>query len=66
MSAMKIWERLWVGSIFDAETLAQLNPQRLATLITLSSEAAPYELPRVNHIFLRSLGDRAIPGECSA
>ena len=36
MSATQIWERLWVGGIFDTEALADSNPQRITTVITLS------------------------------
>jgi hypothetical protein len=63
MSATPIWERLWVGSIFDAEALADSNPQRITTIITLSPEAAPEELSGINHVYLPLLGDRPIPVE---
>ena len=38
MSATQIWERLWVGSIFDAEGLANSNPQGIS-VVRFSREA---------------------------
>jgi protein-tyrosine phosphatase len=61
MSATQIWERLWVGNIFDAKALAESNPQHITTIITLSPEAVPEELSGVNHLYLPVLGNHAVP-----
>jgi hypothetical protein len=63
MSATQIWERLWVGGIFDAEALADSNPQRITTVITLSPESVAEEACGVNQLYLPILGDRAVPME---
>jgi protein-tyrosine phosphatase len=35
-SATQVWERLWVGGLPDAESLAHGNPKRITTVVSLS------------------------------
>ena len=31
----QVWERLWLGSLLDAEELAEANPNRISAVISL-------------------------------
>lgn len=35
-NATQVWERLWVGGLTDAEELADGNPKRITTVVSLS------------------------------
>jgi protein-tyrosine phosphatase len=45
-NATRVWERLWVGGLPDAEELAKQNPHRISTVISLSQ--FPVESKRNN------------------
>ena len=48
----KIWERLYVGSVKDAEQLARSNPQHIATVISLCREQAPHRASKITYIHI--------------
>jgi protein-tyrosine phosphatase len=48
----KIWERLYVGNLKDAERLARSNPSTISTVITLCRQKAAHRVPRITYIHL--------------
>lgn len=48
--ATRIWERLWVGGLADAEVLAAGNPHGIATVISLSEFPAEAHCKGVNYL----------------
>jgi hypothetical protein len=46
----KIWERLYLGSLKDAEKLARSNPQRITTVVSLCREKAVHPAPKITYI----------------
>ena len=48
----KIWERLYVGSLKDAERLAHSNPQRIATVVSLCRDQAAQRAPKITYIHI--------------
>ena len=61
MSITQVWERLFIGSIDDAEALAESNPHDITTLVTLCPEMVPEEVAGINHLYLPMLPDLALP-----
>lgn len=47
-----VWERLYLGCLFDAEKLAKSNPQRITTVLTICDEAVVARSRRVNYLHL--------------
>jgi atypical dual specificity phosphatase len=48
----KIWERLYLGSLKDAEQLARSNPQRITTVVSLCREQAVHRSPKITYIHI--------------
>ncbi len=46
----RIWERLYLGSLKDAEKLARSNPQRISTVISLCREQLVQRTPKITYI----------------
>jgi hypothetical protein len=61
VSITQVWERLFIGGIYDAEALADPNPHAISTLVTLCPEILPEEVPGINHLYLPMLPDHALP-----
>ena len=48
----KIWERIYVGSLKDAEQLARSNPRRIATVVSLCKDQATQRAPKVIYMHI--------------
>lgn len=48
----QIWERLYLGSLKDAEQLARTNPHNITTVITLCRQKAAHKAPKVTYIHI--------------
>jgi protein-tyrosine phosphatase len=48
----KIWERLYLGSLKDAEHLARSNPSQIATVVSLCREQVVRQAPKIIYIHL--------------
>jgi protein-tyrosine phosphatase len=48
----RIWERIYLGNLKDAELLARSNPQRIATVISLTREQAVSRGPSITYIHI--------------
>jgi protein-tyrosine phosphatase len=48
----KIWERLYLGSLKDAEQVARSNPQRIATVVSLCRQQAVQRAAKVIYIHI--------------
>ncbi len=48
----KIWERLFLGSLKDAEQLARSNPQRITTVVSLCRQQAIHRAPKITYIHI--------------
>ena len=48
----KIWERLFLGSLKDAEQLARSNPQRITTVVSLCRQQAVHRAPKITYIHI--------------
>jgi protein-tyrosine phosphatase len=57
----KIWERLYIGSLADAEELAEGNPHRIATVISLSEIPVASRHEGVNYLHLSIDDDAPVP-----
>lgn len=60
MSIVQVWERLFIGTIGDAEALADSNPHGITTVVTLCPEAVPEEVHGIHHRYLPMLGNRPL------
>src|ERR1017187_583176 len=61
MSITLIWERLFVGSIGDAEALAESNPFGITTVLILCGETVRQPAPGVNYLHFPVPEARPIP-----
>ena len=52
ISVTKIWERLYLGSLKDAEQLARSNPQRITTVVSLCRQQAIHRAPKITYIHI--------------
>jgi protein-tyrosine phosphatase len=59
--ASQVWERLWVGGIADAEELAEGNPHRITTVISLSEIPVESKRRGVNYLHLPIEDDEQVP-----
>ena len=50
MSVTQVWERLFIGGIGDAEALAESNPPKITTVVTLCREKVQKGTPDINYI----------------
>ena len=48
----RIWERLYLGELQDAQRLARSNPQRINTVITLCREQAGVKAAKIAYIHI--------------
>jgi atypical dual specificity phosphatase len=48
----KIWERLYLGCLKDAEQLPHSNPQRITTVVSLCREQAVHRSPKITYIHI--------------
>lgn len=48
----QIWERLYLGSLKDAEQLVRSNPHDISTVITLCKQRAAHKAPQVTYIHI--------------
>jgi hypothetical protein len=56
-----IWERLFIGSLQDAERLVRKNPCRIATVITLCEQSVEDKAEDVSYIHLPIEDDEPVP-----
>ena len=61
MSATQVWERLFIGSLEDAESLAGSNPLDITTVVTLCRETVRKPAPGVNYLHFPVPDARPIP-----
>src|SRR5664279_1752149 len=59
----QVWERLWIGSLQDAEELAEANPNRITAVISLCEAcvAAKRRDVRYVHIPIEDAGPVPVP-----
>jgi atypical dual specificity phosphatase len=57
----RVWERLFLGSIADAETLAKANPYRITAVLTLCPQAPRIRATGVEYFHFAIADDRPIP-----
>ncbi|HET7891089.1 MAG TPA: dual specificity protein phosphatase [Candidatus Sulfotelmatobacter sp.] len=48
----KIWERIYLGCLKDAEQLARSNPQRISTVVSLCREQAVHRASKITYIHI--------------
>lgn len=56
----KIWERLYLGGLKDAQQLAHSNPQRISTVISLCREQAVNQAAKITYIHIPIADSRPI------
>jgi protein-tyrosine phosphatase len=57
----RIWERLYIGSLADAEELAAGNPHRITTVVSLSEIPVASRHEGVNYLHLSIEDDEPVP-----
>ncbi len=57
----RIWSRLWLGGIHDAEALATSNPNGIATVLTLCPERIERRARGINYLQIPVEDCRRIP-----
>ena len=57
----QIWERLYIGSLADAEELAEGNLDGITTVISLSEGAVAFRREGVNYLHLSIEDDEPVP-----
>jgi protein-tyrosine phosphatase len=57
----QIWERLFVGSLQDAERLSRKNPNQIATVISLCEQCIEHKAEDVRYIHLPIEDDESVP-----
>lgn len=60
MSITQVWERLLIGNMGDAESITDLYPFGITTVVTSSPERVPEEVPGINALYLPLLGTRPL------
>jgi len=61
MSMTRIWERLFCGSLDDANQLAEANPHRITTVISLCNATPVNHTKRVNYLHIPIDDTRPVP-----
>jgi atypical dual specificity phosphatase len=56
----KIWERLFLGSLKDADHLARTNPQRINTVISLCREQAGHRGAKITYMNVPIADSRSV------
>lgn len=59
----KIWERIYLGSLKDAEQLAHSNPRRITTVVSLCRDQAAQRAPKIIYIHIPIPDARPISAE---
>ena len=59
----KIWERLFLGELKDAQQLARSNPQRINTVISLCREQAVTKAAKITYIHIPIADSRPISAQ---
>ena len=59
----RIWERLYLGNLKDAEQLAQSNPQRITTVVSLCRERTVHRAPKITYIHIPIPDSRPISAQ---
>jgi protein-tyrosine phosphatase len=59
----KIWERLYLGSLKEAEQLARSNPQHINTVVSLCREQAVHRAPKITYIHIPIPDSRPISAQ---
>ena len=59
----RIWERLYLGSLKDAEQLARSNPRRIGTVVSLCREQAAQRSPKIIYIHIPIPDSRPISAQ---
>ena len=59
----RIWERLYLGSLKDAEQLARSNPQRITTVVSLCREQIVHRTPKITYIHIPISDSRPISAQ---
>ena len=59
----RVWERLFVGNLQDAERLARKNPSGIDTVITLCEQSVEDKAAGVRYIHLPIEDDEAVPSD---
>jgi protein-tyrosine phosphatase len=49
----RIWERLYLGSLKDAEQLARSNPRRIATVVSLCKDQALHRAAKLSYMHIQ-------------
>jgi protein-tyrosine phosphatase len=57
----QIWERLFLGSLADVETLARGNPNDIDTVISLCEECVDHQAVDIRYIYLPVEDDEPVP-----
>src|SRR5208337_802164 len=57
----RIWERLFLGSLQDAERLSRGNPNRISTVISLCEQSVEHKAKGVQFIHLPLEDDEPVP-----
>ncbi len=57
----RVWERLFLGSIADAEAIAKSNPHQITAVLTLCSQAPRGRAVDVEYVHFPITDDRPIP-----
>jgi protein-tyrosine phosphatase len=57
----QVWERLFIGGIADAEELAEGNPHRISTVVSLSEVAVRTRRENVKYVHLPFEDDKPVP-----
>ena len=57
----QIWERLFLGSLADAEDLAEANPHSISTVISLCEVCVASQRRGVNYLHIPIADDRPVP-----
>jgi protein-tyrosine phosphatase len=57
----QIWERLFIGGLTDAEELAEGNPRRITTVVSLSEIPVEARRKGVNYLHLPIADDEPVP-----
>jgi protein-tyrosine phosphatase len=57
----QIWERLFLGSLYDAERLGKANPHGIGTVVSLSATLPCNTRPEITYVHLHVEDAQAIP-----
>ena len=57
----RIWERLFVGCLADAQRLSRGNPSRISTVITLCEQSVEHKSPDVHYVHLPIEDEEPVP-----